>query len=40
VILTHFGMRMIAAKPRLQAEKLSQELGIEVIAATDGMSVI
>ena len=39
VILTHFGMRMIAAKPHLQADKLSQELGIEVIAATDGMTV-
>jgi phosphoribosyl 1,2-cyclic phosphodiesterase len=39
VILTHFGMRMLAAKPRLQAERMSQELGIEVIAATDGMTI-
>jgi phosphoribosyl 1,2-cyclic phosphodiesterase len=39
VVLTHFGMRMLAAKPRLQAEKLTQDLGIEVIAATDGLTI-
>ncbi|MCM8797077.1 MAG: MBL fold metallo-hydrolase [Candidatus Omnitrophica bacterium] len=38
-ILTHFGMTMLKAKPSLLAEKLSQELGIEVIAAYDGMSL-
>ena len=39
LILTHFGMRMLAAKPYVQAQKLEQELGIEVIAATDGMTI-
>ncbi|MEO0075714.1 MAG: MBL fold metallo-hydrolase [candidate division WOR-3 bacterium] len=36
-ILTHFGMTMLKAKPWLLAEKLSQETGIKVIAAQDGM---
>jgi len=39
VILTHFGMTMLKAKPYLQAENLSEKLGIEVIAASDGMLV-
>ncbi|MDD5774971.1 MAG: MBL fold metallo-hydrolase [Candidatus Omnitrophica bacterium] len=39
-ILTHFGMRMLAAKPHLQARRLTQELGIEIIAATDGMTIV
>jgi phosphoribosyl 1,2-cyclic phosphodiesterase len=39
VVLTHFGMRMLAARPRAQAEKLSQALGIEIIAATDGLTI-
>jgi phosphoribosyl 1,2-cyclic phosphodiesterase len=38
-ILTHFGMTMLKAKPRIQAEELSKKLGIEVIAAGDGMSL-
>lgn len=38
-ILTHFGMTMLKAKPHLQAEKLSEELGIEVIAAYDGLTL-
>jgi len=38
-ILTHFGMGMLKAKPYLAAEKLSQEFGLEIIAATDGMTV-
>jgi phosphoribosyl 1,2-cyclic phosphodiesterase len=37
VILTHFGMTMLKAKPWELAEQLSQELGIKVIAARDGM---
>ncbi len=37
-VLTHFGMSMLKAKPKLQAEILSRKLGIEVIAAYDGMS--
>jgi phosphoribosyl 1,2-cyclic phosphodiesterase len=36
-ILTHFGMTMLRNKPHLLAEKLSQELNLEVIAAYDGM---
>ncbi|MDD5431865.1 MAG: MBL fold metallo-hydrolase [Candidatus Omnitrophica bacterium] len=39
VILTHFGMSMLKAKPRIQAEILTKELGIEVVAAYDGMSL-
>ena len=36
-ILTHFGMTVWRAKPWEVAERLSQETGIEVIAARDGM---
>jgi phosphoribosyl 1,2-cyclic phosphodiesterase len=36
-ILTHFGMTMWQAKPWQVAERLSQETGIKVIAARDGM---
>jgi len=36
-ILTHFGMTMWRAKPWELAEKLSEETGITVIAARDGM---
>lgn len=36
-ILTHFGMTMWRAKPWQVAERLSQETGIKVIAARDGM---
>lgn len=39
VILTHFGMTMLKAKPYLQAEKLTKELNVEVIAAYDGMTL-
>jgi phosphoribosyl 1,2-cyclic phosphodiesterase len=38
-ILTHFGMTMLKAKPHIQAEKLSGELGISVEAAYDGMTL-
>lgn len=38
-VLTHFGMTMLKAKPLLQAEKLSKALGVEVIAAYDGMTL-
>jgi len=38
-ILTHFGMKMVQAKPWEVAEKLKKELGIEVLAASDGMTV-
>jgi ribonuclease BN (tRNA processing enzyme) len=38
-ILTHFGMTMLKAKPHIQAEKMTERLGIEVVAAYDGMSL-
>jgi ribonuclease BN (tRNA processing enzyme) len=38
-ILTHFGMGMVKAKPWELAEKLSEKLGIKVIAARDGMQI-
>jgi ribonuclease BN (tRNA processing enzyme) len=37
MILTHFGLRMIKAKPWLIAEELSRELKTKVIAASDGL---
>jgi phosphoribosyl 1,2-cyclic phosphodiesterase len=39
VVLTHFGMRMLQAKPRELAEHLSEETGVKVIAARDGMTL-
>lgn len=36
-ILTHFGMHVWQAKPWLIAERLSQETGVRVLAARDGM---
>jgi len=38
-ILTHFGMTLIRAKPWELAEKMGEELGINVVAARDGMSI-
>lgn len=38
-ILTHFGMTMVKGKPWEMAKKLTDELGIEVMAAADGMTV-
>ncbi len=38
-VLTHFGMTMIRAKPRQVAEELSEELGLEILAASDGMKL-
>lgn len=38
-ILTHFGMTMLKAKPHVQAEKLSKDLGIDIQAAYDGMTL-
>ncbi len=38
-ILTHFGMTMLKAKPWVLANELSDELGTEVIAASDGMTI-
>ena len=36
-ILTHFGMTMWRAKPWEIAQRLSQETGVGVLAARDGM---
>lgn len=38
-ILTHFGMTMLRAQPWVLAKKLTEELGVEVIAASDGMKI-
>jgi ribonuclease BN (tRNA processing enzyme) len=39
VILTHFGLRLLQAKPWEAAERLSAETGKKVIAAKDGMTL-
>lgn len=36
-ILTHFGMTMLASKPKNLAQVLTEKLGIEVVSAYDGM---
>lgn len=38
-VLSHFGMGMLKAKPHIKAMELTEKLGIEVIAASDGMTV-
>jgi len=38
-VLTHFGMTMIKARPWELAQDISQRLGIEVVAASDGMTL-
>ena len=38
-VLTHFGMTMIKAKPWEVAAELQKELGVKVIAASDGMKL-
>lgn len=38
-VLTHFGMSMLRANPRLLATRLSEQLGRPVLAATDGLSI-
>lgn len=38
-ILTHFGLQILKASPELQAKIISEKTGVEVIAASDGMSV-
>lgn len=38
-ILTHFGMTMIKAKPWDLAEKLTDKIGVKVIAASDGLEI-
>ncbi|MGD2175752.1 MAG: MBL fold metallo-hydrolase, partial [Candidatus Brocadiaceae bacterium] len=38
-VLTHFGMDMLRAEPDRLAAELTEETGVEVIAATDGMTL-
>ena len=38
-LLTHFGMTMLKAKPWVVAAELEKELGLKVIAASDGMKI-
>jgi len=38
-IITHFGMKVLQKKPWVIAQTLTEELGIEVIAARDGMEI-
>lgn len=38
-VLTHFGMTMIRAKPWEVAAELEKELGVKVIAASDGLKL-
>lgn len=38
-IMTHFGMTMLKARPYELSRELTDELGIQVIAASDGMRV-
>jgi ribonuclease BN (tRNA processing enzyme) len=39
-ILTHFGMTMLKAKPHILVENLKKELGLDIIAAYDGMTLV
>jgi len=39
VILTHFGRRILEAKPRELTERLREETGVKIIAARDGMTL-
>jgi len=38
-VITHFGMTMLRAKPWEVASQLSEELGVEVLCARDGLMV-
>ena len=38
-ILTHFGLSMLKARPNILAKQLSWETGLNVVAATDGLTV-
>lgn len=38
-VLTHFGMTMIKAKPWELADNLSKKLGLDIVAARDGMTI-
>ncbi|HUT33971.1 MAG TPA: MBL fold metallo-hydrolase [Planctomycetota bacterium] len=38
-VITHFGMNVLQAKPWELAEKMSEETGVRVVAARDGMTL-
>jgi phosphoribosyl 1,2-cyclic phosphodiesterase len=38
-VLTHFGMNVIRSKPWEIAAELSKKIGVEVVAASDGMEI-
>ncbi|VVB94499.1 Ribonuclease BN [uncultured archaeon] len=38
-ILTHFGLQVLKASPAVQAGMISEKTGVQVIAATDGMTL-
>lgn len=38
-VLTHFGLTMLHYKPHLAAQRLTEETGVQVVAARDGMSL-
>jgi phosphoribosyl 1,2-cyclic phosphodiesterase len=38
-VLTHFGLTMLNAKPHVLAKQLSWETGLDILAATDGMTL-
>ncbi|MCX6844212.1 MAG: hypothetical protein NTX53_18280, partial [candidate division WOR-3 bacterium] len=38
-VLSHFGMKMLAARPWVIAREMSERTGCKVVAATDGMLV-
>jgi len=38
-ILTHFGSRMLAAKPLYEARMIQKQTGVQIIAAEDGMRI-
>jgi L-ascorbate metabolism protein UlaG (beta-lactamase superfamily) len=38
-VLSHFGMKMLAAKPWIIAREMSERTGCQVVAATDGMLI-
>ena len=39
VVLTHFGTRMLQADPGELADRLSEETGVRIISAQDGMTL-
>lgn len=38
-VITHFGMTMVKARPWELAEQMSERLGLEVVAASDGKTI-